>query len=133
MRKKHPSVEYIGLDIEKGFKDHWQKRRAPNLKFKQCDVRTFDNFKKLSLVYSLFTLQFLPERDRLKLVKRIYNGLVEGGALILSEKVLAEVMRKYRICLAFTYYDFKREAFSASEILDKEKSIRDQKLDASME
>jgi tRNA (cmo5U34)-methyltransferase len=115
----------LGLDIEKGFKDHWLRRRAPNLKFKQCDVRTFDGMKKLSLVYSLFTLQFLPERDRLKLVKRIYNGLVEGGALILSEKVLAK-NAKIQDMLAFTYYDFKRETFSASEILDKEKSIRDQ-------
>ena len=88
-------------------------------------MRTFDGFKKLSLVYSLFTLQFLPERDRLKLVKRIYNGLVEGGALILSEKVLAK-NAKIQDMLAFTYYDFKRETFSASEILDKEKSIRDQ-------
>ena len=54
-----------------------------------------------------------------------YNGLVEGGALILSEKVLAK-NAKIQDMLAFTYYDFKREAFSASEILDKEKSIRDQ-------
>jgi tRNA G46 methylase TrmB len=37
--KKHPSVEYIGLDIEKGFKDHWLKRRAPNLKFKQLHAQ----------------------------------------------------------------------------------------------
>ena len=123
--KRHPSVQYIGLDIEKRFRDHWLKRRALNLKLKQCDVRTYDGFKKLSLVYSLFTLQFLPERDRLKLVKRIYNGLVEGGALILSEKVLAK-NAKIQDMLAFTYYDFKRKAFSASEILDKEKSIRDQ-------
>jgi hypothetical protein len=28
--------------------------------------------------------------------------------------------------LAFTYYDYKRKSFSEKEILDKERSIRDQ-------
>ena len=124
-QKRHPSVRYVGLDIETKFKDQWKQRRAPNVTFKQCDVRTFKDMKNLSVVYSLYTLQFLPEKDRLALVKRIYQGLVEGGALILAEKVLAK-NAKIQDMLAFTYYDFKRKTFSAAEILDKEKSIRDQ-------
>jgi tRNA (cmo5U34)-methyltransferase len=77
------------------------------------------------VVISLFTLQFLPECDRLRLMKRIYSKLVDGGALILAEKVLAK-NAKIQDMLAFTYYDFKQKTFSAEEILVKEKSIRDQ-------
>ena len=40
-----------------------------------------------SLVVLNFTLQFIKPRDRFGLIKKIYAGLIPGGALILSEKV----------------------------------------------
>lgn len=124
-QKRYPSVRYVGLDIENGFRQQWSKRRARNVSFRKADVRTFKGYRKLSVVYSLLTLQFLPEKDRLSLVKKIYKGLLPGGAFILSEKVLAK-NAKFQDMLWGTYYDFKRQSFSEKQILDKEKSIRDQ-------
>lgn len=124
-QKRFASVKYVGLDVESEFKDQWYARRARNLAFKRGDARTFDVYGNLSLVFSLFTLQFLPEKDRLPLVTRIYEGLNEGGAFILSEKVHAK-NAKIQEMLTFTYYDFKRRAFSPQEILNKERSIRSQ-------
>ena len=69
-QKKYPSVRYVGIDIEPKFEKHWSKTPAENLQFHLCDVQKFDGLKNLSIVYSLFTLQFLPERDRLDVVKQ---------------------------------------------------------------
>ena len=41
-----------------------------------------------SVVLLNFTLQFLPKDSRLRLLQTIYNGLLEGGVLILSEKLI---------------------------------------------
>ena len=43
-----------------------------------------------SVVALNFTLQFVPQHERLELLTRIRNGLVPGGVLVLSEKVLAD-------------------------------------------
>ena len=124
-QKRCASVRYVGLDVEAEFKDQWFARKARNVSFKQTDARTYEGYDNLSVVFSLFTLQFLPEKDRLPLVKRIYEGLNEGGVLILSEKVHAK-NAKIQEMLSFIHYDFKRRAFTPEDILNKERSIRDQ-------
>jgi len=124
-QKRYASVRYLGLDVEDGFADGWKKHRAGNVGFRKADVRSTDAFKGTSIVYSLFTLQFLPEADRLPLVKRIYEELNEGGAFIFAEKVHAK-NAKLQEMLTFIYYDFKKRTFSEKDILDKEQSIRDQ-------
>lgn len=124
-QKRFSSTEYVGLDIEDSFQDQWSTRAASNISFRKSDIRTYAGFENLSVVFSLFTLQFIPEGDRLPLVKRIYDGMNDGGALILSEKVHAK-NAKIQEMLTFLYYDFKRNSFSPDEILNKEKSIRDQ-------
>jgi hypothetical protein len=63
------------------------------------------------------------------LVKKIYDVLNEGGALILSEKVNAKnakINAKIQEMLTFLYYDFRRKNFSPEDIMSKERSIRDQ-------
>lgn len=119
------SVKYTGLDIESEFKDQWVKHKTRNLTFKKTDVTTYDKYKNMSVVFSLFTLQFLAEKDRLPLIQRLYDGLNDGGAIIMSEKVQAK-NAKFQDMLSFIYYDFKKLKFSEKEILDKERSIRDQ-------
>lgn len=123
--ESNAGVKYIGLDIESKFKKDWEQNRERNITFKKADVRTYSGYENLSLVYSIFTMQFMPEADRLNLVKKIYDGLNDGGAFIISEKVLAK-NAKFQDMLAFTYYDYKKTMFSEKEILDKESSIRDQ-------
>jgi tRNA (cmo5U34)-methyltransferase len=118
------SVSYIGIDVEPKYDVHWRALRADNVRFEVRDARSF-TFENVSLACSIFTLQFIPERDRAGLLRRVCDGLIEGGALILAEKVYANDA-KFQEMLRSIYYDFKRQNFSAEEILDKERSLRGQ-------
>jgi tRNA (cmo5U34)-methyltransferase len=124
-RNARPGVRYIGLDVEQAFKKHWAGRRRANLDFERADARRY-KFRKASLISSLFMIQFMPEKDKRDLLQRLHNGLVDGGAMIIAEKTLAETARLQE-ALSGPYYDFKREmGFSAEQILDKERSLRGQ-------
>ena len=39
---------------------------------------------------SIFTLQFMPRKDRFDVIQNIYNGLNHGGAFIFAEKTVCE-------------------------------------------
>ncbi len=118
-----PTASYVGIDIERQFARHWRDRGAANLRFEVADARTFGGMRNMSLATSLFTLQFVPEGDRPALLRRVYDGLVDGGALIIAEKLLAPTARAQNLFLG-PYYDFKRRSFSDKEILDKEQALR---------
>ncbi len=53
-----------------------------------CDDIQNIQIENASVVVLNFTLQFLPQTMRLQLLETIYHGLVKGGALILSEKLI---------------------------------------------
>jgi tRNA (cmo5U34)-methyltransferase len=118
-----PGASYIGIDVESTYGEHWRAHSADNVRFEVRDARSFD-FKNASLVVSRFTLQFVnPLHDRVPLLRCIHDGLIEGGALIIAEKVLADDAR-FQDMATFIHYDLKLASFSAKEILDKEQSLR---------
>jgi tRNA (cmo5U34)-methyltransferase len=121
-RATRPGVRYLGIDLEPGFDPHWRERAADDLEFRLADARSH-RFDEASLVISLFTLQFIPARDRVALLRRVHDGLVEGGALIIAEKVLAGSARAQEM-LMINYYGHKLRAFSADEILRKALDLR---------
>ena len=55
-----------------------------------CDNIEDIEIKQASMVVVNFTLQFLAPEVRLSLLTKIYNGLLPGGALVLSEKLIFE-------------------------------------------
>jgi len=114
------STKYIGFDINEDFKLHWKDE--DNLNYKIGDVRK-EPLENMSFCISMFTFQFLPEKDRLNLLKKIYDNLVDGGGFITSEKIFSN-NAKVQNMMEFLYYDFKRKAFSEKEILDKEQELR---------
>jgi tRNA (cmo5U34)-methyltransferase len=119
-----PDVNYHGVDCVSDFCVHWGRLENANVKFEVCDARSYQGFKNLSLVYSLFTVQFIRPLDKMPLLQQIYDGLVAGGALIIAEKTLADTPR-LQDALTFPYYDYKLEqGFSEKDILDKERSLR---------
>ena len=96
------------------------------------DLRAFSQFGKSSLILSIFTLQFVPFEDRPSILSVIYDSLVEGGAFIWAEKVHEEQGELERVVNG-AHYDFKRKAFSAEQILDKERDLRSMmKVNSSM-
>jgi tRNA (cmo5U34)-methyltransferase len=123
-QERAPEAKYVGLDIEPSFKAHWTRLDRPNIRFLVQDVLACEDFAGMSLAISIFTLQFLPERHRQQVCRKVYDGLVPGGAFIVAEKTFAK-MAKIQDMLTSLYLHYKRQHFSDQEILDKEKSLRD--------
>ncbi len=81
------------------------------------------NLTNASVVVINFTLQFLPEKSRDLLMKKIYNGLVPGGILLFSEKIIHQDRDLSDLQIEF-YYDFKREnGYSDLEISQKREAL----------
>ncbi len=111
---------YIGIEIAEGFQKDLQKHSQ--YEFIYADVRDY-KFVNCSLITSLFTLQFMPKKDRLEVLKNIYNGLNTGGAFIFAEKIMCR-NTAIQDMLTFNYYDYKSKNFSSEEIMLKEKQLR---------
>jgi tRNA (cmo5U34)-methyltransferase len=76
-----------------------------------------------SVITMCFSLQFVRPLQRDSLVKKIYNGLVEDGVMVLTEKILTNSSHTNRFFIDF-YYDFKRRnGYSENEILRKRESL----------
>lgn len=125
-----PKANYIGVEVADGFKDDMDNRRIElemkypetRFDFEFMDIREYD-FYNCSLVTSLFTLQFMPIKDRQDTLDRIYDGLNVGGAFLFAEKILANDAKSQDM-LTFTFYDYKRRSFSEADIMQKEVTIR---------
>jgi tRNA (cmo5U34)-methyltransferase len=121
-----PGAMYVGIDTEPKFGESWRRRRAGNVRFEARDARSFDGFKDLSLACDLFTLQFIPLRDRVPLLRRVHGGLVEGGALIIAAKVLANDAWSQDMLTAHYHAHKRRRGLGDGHILDKTLSLRGQ-------
>lgn len=60
-----------------------------NISWVYDDIQNID-VNNASIIVINFTLQFIPTQDREKLIAKLYDGLVTGGILILSEKIKFE-------------------------------------------
>lgn len=75
------------------------------------------------LITLCWTLQFVRPLHRERVIRWIHDGLVDGGALILTEKVLARNSRMNRFFIDL-YYNFKqRNGYSETEILRKREAL----------
>jgi tRNA (cmo5U34)-methyltransferase len=86
-----------------------------------------------SVVLMVLTLQFVRPIYRDRLLKEIYQGMNEGGCLILIEKVLGEGSLLNRKFIKF-YYDFKRRnGYSELEISQKREALENVLIPYSLE
>jgi tRNA (cmo5U34)-methyltransferase len=87
-----------------------------------ADVTQLD-IENCSFAVLNFTLQFVHLEQRLDTIKRIYAGLLPGGALVLSEK-LAFDDAEHEALLIKHHHDFKRaNGYSDLEIGQKRQAI----------
>lgn len=70
-----------------------------------------------------FTLQFIPLEKRLPLVKKIYDGLVPGGILIISEKLAFKDEEHQNVMTELHHYFKKTNGYSDMEIAQKRNAI----------
>lgn len=115
------NASYFGIDCEQDFTDNYVKK-SPFVSLVHGDITKY-NYDNASFVTSIFTLQFIPREYRLSVLKNIYQGMNEGAGLIIAEKTISEDAKIENIMNSL-YYQFKRESFTAEEILDKEQKLR---------
>lgn len=100
------NVELINSDLNKGFDE----------------VKL--SHKTISLVVSLFTLQFINFEHREFLLRRLYQALRPGGAIILVEKVIGSTAQFNEIMIDL-YQDMKiRNGLNPTDNQKKSKSLR---------
>lgn len=117
----HRNVNFIGIDVEPDMIEEC-KTRHPEINFQVLDAVECD-YTNASVVTSMLTLQFMEHSKRKEVLKRIYNQMNLNGALFIVEKVRSVDVEIHDI-YSDLYYDFKREKFNCTEILDKNQSLR---------
>jgi len=76
-----------------------------------------------SMVSMNFTLQFIPPADRKALLQSIYDGLNEGGVLVISEKIKHPTISGNEL-LVDLHHQFKRNnGYSELEVSQKRASL----------
>lgn len=122
--QKH-DVQFIGFDVSESMVEEACKKRVrPNVRFFHKNILDVEFTPAPNFVTSLYTLQFLTLAERRQLLHRISEGMVEGGGLLVVEKVRAETAFFEDIWLEL-FWDFKRrQGLTPEQILDKANSIR---------
>jgi tRNA (cmo5U34)-methyltransferase len=87
-----------------------------------ADIRDIA-IKNASVVVLNFTLQFIPIEDRLVFLKKIYQGLLPGGILILSEKLRFEDARQQALQTDLHHIFKKAQGYSDLEISQKRSAL----------
>ena len=88
-----------------------------------CEDIEESEISNASLVVVNFTLQFLVPESRLELLQKIYQGLLPGGVLILSEKLVFENTDENQHQIDW-HHSFKRaNGYSDLEISQKRAAI----------
>ena len=103
-RDRAPKANYIGIDIEPSFATQWKPLEEQGLELHVADIQSFPVPANCSLITSIFSLQFISQHARQKILDRIYQALVPGGAFIVAEKTLAKCPKLQDI-LTFIHFD----------------------------
>lgn len=117
----------VGVDTSEAMLDRCA-RNLKNADFKGkwdlvCEDIMDTEINNASIVVLNFTLQFVPQDKRLRLLKKIYEGMVPGGVLLLSEK-LAFGDPLQEKALDELHLDFKRaHGYSELEISQKRTAL----------
>lgn len=89
----------------------------------RCEDVIDTQIAKGSVVVLNFTLQFIPLAERAKLIKSVYDGLLPGGVLIMSEKVSFSDPQ-HQALMTELHHNFKRaNGYSDLEISQKRSAL----------
>lgn len=122
------SIKFIGVDDSGQMLKQCDENLRGTGMTRPFELKNFDLNKGIeinnaSVVVLCLTLQFIRPLYRVKLLEEIRKGLVEGGCVILVEKILAEESSLNRNFIKY-YYDFKkRNHYSEMEIAQKREAL----------
>lgn len=118
-------VRFFGFDLSKFMiKEARRKVSRANVRFFQKNIIDIDFTPSADFVSSVFTMQFLTLAERRSLLTVIHHGLIEGGGLLIAEKITAE-HSWFEDIWTELYWEFKRrQGFTPEQIIEKASSIR---------
>ncbi len=87
-----------------------------------ADIRHIE-IVKASVVVLNFTLQFIPVEDRELLLAKIWQGLLPGGLLILSEKLAFDDDKQHELQMDMHHLFKKAQGYSDMEISQKRTAL----------
>ncbi len=99
-----------------------QDSSSINVELVESDIRNI-NIENASVVVINFTLQFIPITDRQALINKIYQGLLPGGILILSEKLKFKDPRQQSLQTEMHHLFKKANGYSELEISQKRTAL----------
>lgn len=123
---RHPYKNFsiIGLDHTPAMIEHASAITADERASFHCASVLDYDYQKSNLFISYYTLQFIHPSVRIDLLKKIYESLHWGGALLLFEKVRAPDAR-FQDYMGQIYTEFKLEnSFTSEQIINKERSLK---------
>ena len=96
----------------------------PEIEFLCRDILKINSFQKSNLFISILLFPFLNYAQRKKILTKIYDALVFGGALICVDKIRAK-SSDFEDIFNQVYFDFKIDKkLTSNQILNKSKSLR---------
>jgi tRNA (cmo5U34)-methyltransferase len=98
------------------------RNKSVDVQILHADIREVE-ISRASMVVLNYTLQFLPVADRLPVLKKIADGMVDNGILILSEKVIDNDPHIERLLVELHHQFKKRNAYSELEISRKRTAL----------
>ncbi|MCU7799584.1 MAG: carboxy-S-adenosyl-L-methionine synthase CmoA [gamma proteobacterium symbiont of Lucinoma myriamae] len=88
-----------------------------------CDDINHIDVNNASVVVMNFTLQFIALEQRSDLLKKIYQGMKQGGILILSEKLNYNDEAQQKLLIDMHHFFKKANGYSDLEISQKRQTI----------
>ena len=121
------NCQVIGVDNSSAMTERCTNNLKPfydNDKFNiRCEDIQNTNLENASIIILNFTLQFIDKPERDVLMKRIYDALVPGGVLILSEKILLDDTHKNQLFTELHHGFKKAQGYSDLEISQKRTAL----------
>lgn len=124
-RHAHKSkVRFIGIDVVKDMIKFAKKKfKKNNILFENKDL-TKINFKKSNFITSFFTIQFISQVERQKVINKIFKSLNWGGAFFFAEKIRSSDARNQEM-INEVYKNWKLEqGFTLKEVNAKTESLK---------
>ena len=131
------SCQVIAVDKAEAMVARCRANLARDASQAACQVRLEDlkdtRIENASLVVLNFTLQFVPDEQRLAILKGIHQGLAPGGALLLAEKLRFEDAAQQAL-MTNLHHEFKRyQGYSDLEIAQKRAALEEVLVPNSLE
>lgn len=126
-RYPHKKSTFVGIDSSPEMVERARKSLSNDCRaeIRERDI-TKESFlvENASMITSVLTMQFIPQRYRQRVVDSFYSGLNKGGAFIMVEKVVGSNARFNEMQIEL-YHEMKlRNGLTEQHVFEKASAIR---------